>query len=42
MAKMIPLAEPQLHQKSEQSIFTKVANLFPSQEQGTAGANCPL
>ncbi len=41
VAKMILLAEPQLHQKSEQSIFTKVANLFTSQDQGAAGAKLP-
>ena len=41
VAKMILLAEPQLHQKSEQSIFTKVANLFTSQNQGAAGAKLP-
>ena len=41
VSKMILLAEPQLHQKSEQSIFTKVANLFSSQDQGAAGAQLP-
>ena len=41
VAKMILLAEPQLHQKSEQSILTKVANLFTSQDQGAAGAKLP-
>ena len=41
VAKMILLAEPQLHQKSEQSIFIKVPNLFTSQDQGAAGAKLP-
>ena len=41
VAKMILLAEPRLHQKSEQSIITKVAKLFTSQDQGAAGAKLP-
>ena len=41
VAKMILLAEPQLHQRSEQSIFAKVANLFSWQDQGAAGAQLP-
>ena len=41
VAKMILLAEPQLHQKSEQSMFIKVANLFTSQDKGAAGAKLP-
>ena len=41
VSKMILLAEPQLHQKSEQSIVTKVANLLSSQDQGAAGAKLP-
>jgi hypothetical protein len=41
VSKMMILAEPQLHQKSEQGIFTKVANLFSSQDQGAAGAKLP-
>ena len=41
VAKMILLAEPQLHHKSEQSIFIKVANLFTSRDQGAAGAKLP-
>ena len=41
ISKMILLAEPQLHQKSEQSIVTKVANLLSSQDQGAAGAKLP-
>ena len=41
VAKMILLAEPQLHLKSEQSVFTKVANLFTSQDKGAAGAKLP-
>ena len=40
VAKMILLAEPQLSQKSEQSTFSKVANLFSSR-QGAAGAKLP-
>ena len=40
VAKMILLAEPQLSQKSEQSIFSKVASMFSSR-QGAGGAKLP-
>ena len=40
VAKMILLAEPQLSQKSEQSVFSKVASMFSSR-QGATGAKLP-
>ena len=41
VAKMVLLAEPQLCQKPDQGLFSKVASWFQSHDRGTAGARLP-